>query len=461
MNVIITLALFVIALLGLNYMARIHVPYTKRVFSGLGLGIVFGAIIQMLFGTDSSATTKIIEWTNIVGSGYITFLQMVVIPLVFVSMVRAFTTMKEESNIQKIGGSVLSVLIGTVMVAAVVGMASVLLFKLDGAEFTKGAAETMRIASLQEQQTQVADMGLPEQIISFIPRNVFEDLANLRPTSVISVVIFSTFIGVSYLGVARKKPEQGETFKKIIDSLHAIVMRIVTLVLRMAPYGIFALMLKMVATSSWASLVNLGTFVIAVYFAIAVMFILHMILIAVFGINPIQYLKKTFYVLSFAFTSHSSAGSLPLNISTQTDALGIDAPTANFAGTFGLSIGQNGCGGVYPAMLVAIVAPTVGIDLGSPMYWLSVMGTIAISSFGVAGVGGGATFASLIVFGTLGLPVEIIGLLVSVEPVVDMGRTALNVNDSMIAGMITSKLLGTLDEDKFHDPKAQLDPEND
>lgn len=453
MNVIITLAIFVAVLIVLNIMERKHVLYSRRVFTGLGVGIVFGLVIQLLFGADSETTIKIIEWTNIVGAGYVSFLQMLVIPLVSVSMIRAFTTMERDSNIRKIGTNVLAVLLGTVAIAAAIGIISVLIFGLDGAEFTRGAAETARIAGLQDQQAQIADLTIPQQIVSFIPKNVFEDMANLRPTSTISVVIFSSFVGVAYLGVARKQPEQGATFKKIIDSLHAIVMRIVTLVLRMAPYGVFALMTKMVATSSFEALKNLGTFVVANYAALIVMFIIHLLILTIFGVNPITFVKKALPVLSFAFSSRSSAGSLPFSISTQTDALGVDLPTANFAGTFGLSIGQNGCAGIYPAMLVAIVAPTVGMDLSNPTVWLSIIATIVISSFGVAGVGGGATFAALITFGTLGLPVEIIGLLVSVEPVIDMGRTALNVSDGILAGVITAKRLGTLDEDVYNDPE--------
>ena len=236
-------------------------------------------------------------------------------------------------------------------------------------------------------------------------------------------------------------------------------MRIVTIVLRLSPYGILALMTKMVATSSATALINMGTFVIACYFAIIVMFIIHGIILIFHGVSPIQYLKKVWNVLSFAFTARSSAGALPLNISTQKEALGVDSTTSNIAATFGLSIGQNGCAGIYPSMLVAVIAPAVGMDLTDPVIWLTIITTVVVSSFGVAGVGGGATFASLIVFGALGLPIEIIGLMVSIEPIVDMGRTALNVNDSILAGVITSKRLGTFNDDIFNDDNRQVSPD--
>lgn len=143
-----------------------------------------------------------------------------------------------------------------------------------------------------------------------------------------------------------------------------------------------------------------------------------------------------------------------MNLETQTKALGVDDATANFAGSFGISIGQNGCAGLYPAMLATIVAPTAGVDIFSWQFILSLIVIVTISSFGVAGVGGGATFASLIVLGAMNLPITIVGLVISVEPLIDMMRTLVNVSDSMVAGVVTSARLHELDHDQLNDPKA-------
>jgi L-cystine uptake protein TcyP (sodium:dicarboxylate symporter family) len=399
------------------------------------------------------------EWINIVGNGYVAFLQMLIMPLIFVSIIGAFTKIQGSKDLGKISSSVLITLIATTAVAALIGILSVMAFNLDGAEFVQGEQETARIEQLQESQTAVEDLSIPEQITNFIPRNVFADLSNARSTSTIAVVVFSAFVGTAYLGIKRKEPEQAETFKSIIDSLYAIVMRIVTLVLRLSPYGIFALMTKAIATSNFQALLNLGLFVVASYVAIAVMFIIHLLILAGFKVNPVTYVKKVWPVLSFAFTSRSSAGTLPLNIETQTKVLGVDYASANFAGTFGLSIGQNGCAGIFPATLVAIIAPTMGIDITNPMYILTIMAVVAISSFGVAGVGGGATFAALIVLGSLGLPISIVGLVISVEPIIDMARTFLNVNDSIVAGIISSKTIKQFDESMMNDTSLVLQEE--
>ena len=306
----------------------------------------------------------------------------------------------------------------------------------------------------QNELQQVEKLTLPEQILSFIPSNPFSDLTGARPTSTIAVVIFASFIGMAYLGVRRKQPEQAELFGKIIDSLYAIVMRIVTLVLRLTPYGVLVLMTKMAATSNFAAIVNLGKFIIANYVAIILMFGVQLLLISLAKLNPITFVKKGMPALTFAFTSRSSAGALPFNIKTQTDGYGVSEGVANFVGPFSLSIGQNGCAGIYPAILAVMVAPTVGINPLDPGFIFPLILVIIISSFGVAGVGGGATFASLIVLSVMNLPVAIVGLLISVEPLIDMGRTALNVSGGMTSGVLTGKITGELDEKVYNDKNS-------
>ena len=455
--IIIILALFAAAIYGFYWMQKKHVKFSTRVFSELGVGIVLGAIIQVILGAETEVTIGAISWINIVGNGYVSLLQMLVMPLIFVSIVGAFTKLGVSKNLGKISFTVIGTLLATTAVAALIGILSVFIFNLDGATFVQGEAETARIEALGERQEAVENLSIPEQVVSFIPTNVFADLSGSRSTSTIAVVIFSAFIGIAYMGVNKKDPETGEFFAKLINSLYKIVMRIVTLVLRLTPYGILALMIKVTATSDVRAIWNLGKFVLASYSALAVVFIMHLLILLVVKVNPLSYIKKASTVLGFAFTSRSSAGAIPLNIETQTKALGVDEASANFAASFGATIGQNGCAGVYPAMLAAIVAPTVGIDVFSPLYILTIIAVVTISSFGVAGVGGGATFASLIVLGSLNLPIAIVGLVISVEPLIDMARTLVNVSDSMIAGIVTSKRIKEFDETVLNDEAAVIE----
>lgn len=447
--IIVNILVFLLLAAGLFLMQKKHVSFSKRVFAGLGLGIIFGYIIHLLYGTASEVTTGTIEWFNIVGSGYVKLLQMVVMPLVFISIVGAFTKMKLTKNIGKISFLVIGLLLATTGISAAIGIGTTLGFGLDGVQLTEGEAEANRNAQLVDRAAEVESMTIPQQILQMIPSNPFADLTGSRPTSTIAVVIFAAFLGVAYLGIRGKQPEQAEMFAKIIDAFYVIIMRVVTLVLRLTPYGILALITKVAATSNYEAIVSMGKFVIASYVALILVFIVHLILLAMAKLSPIQYVKKGLPTLTFAFTSRSSAGTLPMNIKSQTKDFGVSEGIANFAGPFSLTIGQNGCAGIYPAMLAVMVAPTVGINPASPSFILMLILVVMISSFGVAGVGGGATFASLIVLSVMDLPLAIVGLLISVEPLIDMGRTALNVSGSMTTGILTSRITGEFEEEVY------------
>jgi hypothetical protein len=204
------------------------------------------------------------------------------------------------------------------------------------------------------------------------------------------------------------------------------------------------------------------SFVIASFAAIAVMFVVHALLLRLNGVDVIDYFRKVWPVLTFAFGSRSSAATIPLNVETQIEELNVPTPVANLSATFGATIGQNGCAGIYPAMLATMIAPTMGINSLDPGFIAALVGIVAISSFGIAGVGGGATFAALVVLPAMGMPVTLVALLISIEPLIDMARTALNVNGSMTAGVLTSRLLKTLpdettDKDLDAQPQAASD----
>ena len=450
LRIILNVAVMLVLIGALLWMQKKHISFTKRVFTGLGLGLVFGVILQLAYGASSEVIAKSTDWFNLVGRGYVGLLQMVVIPLIMVSIISAIMKLKGKQNLGKMSALIIAVLLITTAIAATVSIVTSLGFGLKAIEIQAGEKEQQRGAKLEEKLVDVEDKTIPQQVLDFIPTNPFADMTGARSSSTLAVVIFSAFIGVAVLSLDKKKPEQADTFRKLVEAVYAVVMRIVTLVLRLTPYGILALITNVGATTNAEEILKLAKFVGASYVALIAMFIIHLILLALFGYNPVQYVRKVLPTLVFAFTSRSSAATIPLNVETQTKRLGVPEGIANLSASFGATIGQNGCAGIYPAMLAVMIAPTVGIN---PMSWdfiLTLILVVTISSFGVAGVGGGATFASLIVLSTMNLPVALAGLLISVEPLIDMGRTALNVNDSITAGVITSKVLGENDQELFN-----------
>ncbi|HDE5199353.1 TPA: L-cystine transporter [Staphylococcus aureus] len=445
---LINIIVLVIFIVILHMMARKHISFAKRVFTALGIGIVFGVLLHLAYGTHSNIITSTSDWFNIVGQGYVALLQMIVMPLIFISIVAAFTKIQIGEKFAKIGSLIFIFLIGTVTIAAIVGVVYALVFGLDASTINLGNAEQARGSEIAKQAKDLTAHTLPQQILELLPKNPFLDFTGQRATSTIAVVIFASFIGFAYLRVARKQPDHGELLKRAIDAIYSLVMAIVTFVLRLTPYGVLAIMANTLSTSDFGAIWTLGKFLIASYAALITMYIIHLIILSLLGISPIRYVKKTLEVLIFAFTSRSSAGALPLNVQTQTRRLGVPEGIANFAATFGLSIGQNGCAGIYPAMLAIMVAPVANVEIDL-QFIVTLIAVVIISSFGVAGVGGGATFASILVLSTLNLPVALAGVLISVEPLIDMGRTALNVNDSMLAGTGTAKLTKHWDKDTF------------
>lgn len=445
---LINIIVLVIFIVILHMMARKHISFAKRVFTALGIGIVFGVLLHLVYGTHSNVITSTSDWFNIVGQGYVALLQMIVMPLIFISIVAAFTKIQIGEKFAKIGSLIFIFLIGTVTIAAIVGVVYALMFGLDASTINLGNAEQARGSEIAKQAKDLTAHTLPQQILELLPKNPFLDFTGQRAASTIAVVIFASFIGFAYLRVARKQPDHGELLKRAIDAIYSLVMAIVTFVLRLTPYGVLAIMANTLSTSDFGAIWTLGKFLIASYAALITMYIIHLIILSLLGISPIRYIKKTLEVLIFAFTSRSSAGTLPLNVQTQTRRLGVPEGIANFAATFGLSIGQNGCAGIYPAMLAIMVAPVANVEIDL-QFIVTLIAVVIISSFGVAGVGGGATFASILVLSTLNLPVALAGVLISVEPLIDMGRTALNVNDSMLAGTGTAKLTKHWDKDTF------------
>lgn len=410
---------------------------------GLVLGVLFGSGLQWVYGADNPILKESITWFNIIGNGYVQLLQMIVMPLVFASILSAVAKLHNASSLGKISILTIGTLLFTTLIAALVGVFVTNLFGLTAEGLIQGTQETARLSAIESNYLgKVADLTVPQLILSFIPKNPFADLTGASPTSIISIVIFATFLGIAALQLLKDDVTKGQRVLAAIDTLQAWVMKLVRLVMKLTPYGVLALMTKVVAGSNIQDIMKLGSFVVASYLGLAIMFVVHAVLLSLTGINPLKFFKKVWPVLTFAFTSRSSAASIPLNVEAQTRPESI----ASFSASFGATIGQNGCAGLYPAMLAVMVAPTVGINPLDPVWIATLVGIVTISSAGVAGVGGGATFAALIVLPALGLPVTLVALLISVEPLIDMGRTALNVNGSMTAGTITSQLMKQTDK---------------
>ncbi|PCJ42841.1 MAG: L-cystine transporter [SAR86 cluster bacterium] len=439
--VLINLVLFASLIYVLIGMTGKGFSLGQRVFTALMLGIAFGILLQLFYQSSPDVISDTLEWSNVVGTAYVSLLRMIVMPLILVSILAAVIKLSDLANLGKISISVIGLLLFTTMLAAIVGIVVSLVFGLSADGLIQGARELARAEVLLDRQAGLSTMSFPDLIGSFLPQNIFSDLAGLRDTSVIAVVIFSIILGIAGLKMTKDDAEKGAAFRGFIDVSQTLVLKLVRLVIALTPYGVLALMFNVAASSDFGDILDLLSFILASYLAILVMFVIHGGLLFLFKVNPIDYFKKIMPVLAFAFTSRSSMATIPLNVETQINELGNSPVVANFSASFGSTIGQNGCAGIYPAMLAVMIAPSMGVDPASLGFIVMLVAIVTISSLGVAGVGGGATFAALMVLPALGFPVVLVALLISIEPLIDMARTALNVSGAMTAGTITSRLL--------------------
>ena len=427
--------------------------FNFRVLSALVAGLLFGGAIQLVLGFGNEATAGFAEFISIFGKGYIKLLQMIVIPLVFVAMISSIMNVDGSGALSKIAPKIIGILIFTVAISAAVGIASIYIFNIDANALVSTIGTNSAIEARGDRliatQDAMASSGLSGLVLSIIPANIFDMLTGSQRTSTLSTVLFGMFLGYSILQVKKRKPEKVQSFVDFINAAKEVVLSMVREILKLTPYGVFALMTTFMMTNDLFALAEMGRFLVASYVAIAVMFVIHFMMVSMFGLSPAKFAKKSWPVLVFGFGSRSSMAAIPLNVETQTQRLGVDEETANMSATFGTSIGQNGCAGIYPAMLAIMAAQVMGIPVDFS-FILQLIAVIAIASFGIAGVGGGATFAAVAVLTIMGLDITVVAILVSIEALIDMARTALNISGSMLSGVVTAKKNGTLDLEQYN-----------
>ncbi|XOQ44033.1 MAG: Cation:dicarboxylase symporter family transporter [Clostridium sp.] len=428
----------------LFYMGRMKVSFTVRIMTALLLGLFYGAFLQAKFGADDAVTTLTNQWFGIVGSGFTKALQFLIVPVVLVSIMNAITKAGTGSRAVRSSVKILSILLGTTGIAALIGYGTALVFRLDAGNLISGVTKADR-----------APTDIPTSILNFIPSNLFEALSG---NSAIPVVLIAVLIGISILTIRKNNSTLGEKFIRGVAGANELVMTITDYIIGFTPYGVLALIAKIASTKDYQSVLILLLFVVALYVAIFIMFAVHLLILAALNVNPVKYLRKVLPTLLFAFTSRSSAATLPMTIKTQIDLLGVDSTSANLSSAFGTTIGQNGCAGIYPAVVATVIAKALGWNITSIGFLLLLVFYIMITSFGIGGVGGGATNATILLLALFGLPIDLVAILISVDFIVDMARTALNVNDSILAGIVSSKMDHLYNEAVFHSEQPVSQP---
>lgn len=231
-------------------------------------------------------------------------------------------------------------------------------------------------------------------------------------------------------------------------------------IIKWMPYAVIALLANTIAGRGMAAIGEAIDFILATYIGVALMFVVHLILIALSGLNPFRYVKNVLDALVLAFTSRSSLGTLPVSIEKLTDNVGLDNGTATFVGSLGSNAGMNGCAGIYPALVAITVANMTGTPIDMTFIIMLVI-VIALASFGIAGLPGSATMAISVVLSGMGMGeyFPLIAGIIAIDPILDMGRTMLNVNGTLTTAVLVGKSFNKIDQDVYYGRKQVVTEE--
>ncbi|MDR1362910.1 MAG: cation:dicarboxylase symporter family transporter [Spirochaetaceae bacterium] len=422
---------------GLLAALREKLGFTARVGLALVIGAAFGVVLQLIFGaeTTTGAGASIKKWINITGSLFTKSLQLIIVPLVLVSIINAITKLTSFGEGFKKAGRIIAFLLATTAISAVFTIIVVRIFNLSADYLIEYTAST----------SQPADVATT--ITNLIPNNIF---AAFSSNSVLPVVFAAVMLGFAYLAVKKEDAVIGARFEAFLGTAYALVLKMVNFVIKFTPYGVLAIITVRVASGSGQFIIQLGLVIAASFIVMLAIFVMHLVIAAVGGISPLVYLKKTAPALLFAFSSRSSAATVPLTIQAQR-SLGVGEANADLAAALGTCIGQNGCAGLTPPMLAILVGLVQGWNVWSPAFLVPLVLYVVIASIGTAGVGGGAINVSLLVLSLMGLPIELVTILISIDFIIDMGRTLINVSDSILSGFMSGRLEHEINEDILHD----------
>ncbi|EOU2059694.1 TPA: dicarboxylate/amino acid:cation symporter [Clostridium perfringens] len=415
-KLILAIVLSILATYAIYKIRKITNKFSFATLTALTLGVVLGIIFK-----------ENILFLDTVGKAYMSLIKMIVVPLVVTSLITSIVRLENLDTLKSIGLKTFTVLLGTTGAAAFIGIIVASSLNLgQGLRFI--GAENFKAREIP---------GFSKVLIDMLPSN---PLAAIVENKIIPIVIFSIFIAIALVIEDNTNKEKAKPFKDFILSAYDIVLRITKMVLRIIPYGVFALIATAAAKNGMDTLMSLIWVILAVYIAafLQFLFVYTPLISFVARMNPLKFFKGIFPAQVVAFTSQSSYGTLPVTIKSLVEGVGVSENIASFVAPLGSTIGLNGCGGFYPAIVAIFAANVFNVELTIYSYILIVL-TAIISSIGIAGVPGSATMSTTVMLAALGLPIEALAMVIAVDSIIDMIRTATNVTGASVAALIVDQ----------------------
>ena len=392
------------------------------------LAMLFGIMIGICYNEVNANSQSFLQFSDILGNGYISLLKMLIIPIILTSIVHSIVNLKNHtgSYVIKVAYKTVVILLVMTAVSALIGSTIAILMHtgsgLDLSLISGHVSKEMKTATISE------------TILSFLPDNLFHQMDE---NNVMAVVIFAILLGFAMLIAHRENKELAAPFISFIDSIFFVVKKLAKIVIAITPYGVLGLMVQMTVELDSNSISAVLYFILTCYIAMSLVLIMHIALLLIFKVNLIKFYKSIWGAMLVATTSRSSMGTLPLSIEGL-NKYGTSETISTFAPTMGTTLGMNGCAGVFPAILAIMAMHSTGIDITfANVLMISLI--CMLSSLGVAGIPGTAFVAAGVVFSYFGLPWQLIAFVIGVDAIIDSFRTPLNIHGTMVTAIIVDK----------------------
>lgn len=413
-----------------------------RILLGMFLGVVFALIMTNFdFGKDF-----IKDWIKPFGTIFINSLKLIAIPLILAALIKGVSDLKDISKLSKMGGRTIGIYIVTTVIAVSIGLVLVNIIN-PGKQITE-STRTEMVESYSTDTTKYKDEAAKQKeegplqaLIDLVPENIFAAATSNR--NMLQVIFFAMFFGIGLILIPEEK---GETVKKFFDGFNEVILKMVDLIMLAAPYGVFALLAALVVESPSLDLFKaLGWYAITVVGGLMLMIVVYNILVVVFTKkSPSFFMKALSPAQLLAFSTSSSAATLPVTMERVTEHIGVEEEVASFVLPIGATINMDGTS-LYQAVAAVFIAQAFGMELEFSTQ-LGIIATATLASIGSAAVPGAGMVMLVGVLGYAGIPEAGLALIFAVDRPLDMCRTIVNVTGDAAVSMLVAKSVGKLGE---------------
>lgn len=411
-----------------------------QVIVGMLLGISLGIVLGPSVGWVGDTTRTLAgNWLALPGQLFLLLIQMIVIPLVFASVIHGLAASESFEQLRKMGFGVIGYFVVTTIIAVGIGFAVAWLIKpgtfIDstlvqqslGSRVPEAATDAGQIPTLTE---------LPQKLLTVLPQNPLNAMVEGQ---MLQVVLFAIVVGIALILIPRK---QAQPLLDVLGSLQAVCMTVVKWAMWLAPFAVFGLMTQLTSKIGFEALMGMAIYVATVLLGLLLLLVLYLVIVLVFaGLNPLHFLTSVKDVLLLAFSTSSSAAVMPLSIKTVEEKLKVRSSVAQFVIPLGATINMNGTA-LYQGVATIFLAQVFGIDIGVTGLLLIVITAVGASIGSPATPGVGIVVLAL-VLNSVGIPTSGLALIIGVDRILDMSRTAINVSGDMVACKLTDRWLKT------------------